>query len=306
MTRRLSPGMTLMLLVPPLLWAGNAVVGRLLVGHVPPLALNALRWLLAGALLLPMGWRVLQDGALLRTRWRYFALLGLVGVGSYNAFQYLALQTSTPLNITLIAASMPVWMMVVGRLFYGTKVGGRQVLGAVLSLAGVLLVLSRGSWAALAAINLVVGDLLMLLAVLSWSVYSWMLARPPATMRGEARPDWDWAETLLLQVAFGSLWGMAAAGAEQALHAAPIDWRWPTLAGIAYVAIGPSIMAYYCWGKGVAAVGPAVAAFFANLTPVFAAMLSALLLGQAPQWFHVAAFALIVAGIIVTARTGSG
>jgi drug/metabolite transporter (DMT)-like permease len=69
-----------------------------------------------------------------------------------------------------------------------------------------------------------------------------------------------------------------------------------------YVAVGPSLIAYRCWGMGVAAVGPAVAAFFSNLTPVFAALLSAALLGEWPQWFHGAAFVLIVAGIAVSSR----
>ncbi len=101
---------------------------------------------------------------------------------------------------------------------------------------------------------------------------------------------------------FGSIWGTAAAGIEAVAIPASIDWSPLVLAAIAYVATGPSILAYYCWGKGVSAVGPATAAFFANLTPVFAAVMSALLLGQPPQWFHIAAFALIAAGIVVTSR----
>ncbi len=306
MTSRLTPQMALLLAVPPLMWAGNAVVGRLLVGHVPPLALNTLRWSVAGMLLLPLGWRMLRDFQLIRQRWRYFALLGFTGVGSYNAFQYMALQTSTPLNTTLIAASSPVWMLGIGALVYGVRAGGRQIVGAAFSLTGVVFVLSRGKLSALAEINLVAGDVLMLVAVISWASYSWLLARPPTSMRGEARPSWNWAEFLLIQVMFGSVWGAAAAGIEAVVLPAEIDWGFPVLAAIAYVAIGPSIIAYYCWGKGVMAVGPATAAFFANLTPVFAALMSALLLGQSPQWFHLVAFALIAAGIVVTARPAAG
>ncbi|MEO8280081.1 MAG: DMT family transporter [Ideonella sp.] len=306
MSTRLTPGMAMLLALPPLMWAGNAVVGRLLVGHVPPLALNALRWTMAGLLLLPLGWRVLRNTRPICERWKYFALLGLTGVGSYNALQYMALHTSTPLNTTLIAASSPVWMLAIGWLVYGVRTGAREIAGAAFSLAGVMLVLSRGKLSALAEINLVIGDLLMLLAVFSWAAYSWMLARPPASMRGAARPSWNWAESLLIQVIFGSAWGIAAAGVEAAVQPAAIDWGWPVFAAIAFVAIGPSIVGYYCWGKGVLAVGPSIAAFFANLTPVFAALMSALLLGQPPQWFHVAAFVLIAAGIVVTAKRTTG
>src|SRR5262245_13911080 len=92
----------LLLMLPPLLWAGNATLGRMSVGSISPLLLNSLRWLLAFAILLPLGHRILRADSPLWRRASYFLLLGLLGVGSYNAFQYLALQTSTPINVTLI------------------------------------------------------------------------------------------------------------------------------------------------------------------------------------------------------------
>ncbi len=302
MTDRVTPKIALLLSVPPLMWAGNAVVGRLMVGQVPPLTLNALRWTLALLLILPLGWRALRQPQAIGQRFKHLATLGLVGVGSYNALQYMAVQTSTPLNITLLAASSPVWMLVVGALFYGERPRAAQVLGAVLSLAGVAFVLSRGSLQVLASVNLVAGDLLMLLAIASWAVYSWMLARPPASMQGAQRPAWNWADFLLVQMLFGLSWATLAAGAEQALNPAPVQWSAGVAAALVFVAIGPSIIAYYCWGRGVAAAGPATAAFFGNLTPLFAALLSAALLGEAPHWYHGAAFALICAGIVVTSR----
>ncbi|MFZ5549378.1 MAG: DMT family transporter [Pseudomonadota bacterium] len=299
----LTPRLALLLTLPPLMWAGNAVVGRLAVGAVPPLALNFARWALAFALLWPLARRVFTDRAAIAARWPYLALLGLLGMGSYNALQYLALHSSTPLNVTLIAASSPVWMLGFGALLYGAHPTRRELLGAALSLLGVLFVIARGEPARLAELQFVPGDLLMLLAIITWALYSWLLARPPASMQGEARPGWGWAEFLLLQIGFGLLWSGGMAGAE-AVMAEDARWHWsPTvLAILAYVAIGPSLVAYRCWGLGVSTVGPAIAAFFANLTPVFAAMLSAALLGEAPRWYHGVAFALIVGGIWLSAR----
>ena len=115
---------------------------------------------------------------------------------------------------------------------------------------------------------------------------------------------WGWAGLLLVQMLFGLLAAGAAAAGEAALTPpAPIDWSnaW-VLAALLFVAVGPSIVAYRCWGLGVALGGPALAAFFANLTPLFAALLSALLLGETPRGYHALAFALIVAGIAVSAR----
>ena len=160
----------LLLTVPPLMWAGNAVVGRLMVGQVPPLLLNALRWVLAALILLPFGWSLLATPARRRElleRWRPLAMLGLLGVGCYNALQYLALTTSTPLNVTLIAASSPVCMMLIGAVGYGTHPTRRELIGAALSIAGVLLVLVRGDALALTSLRFVPGDLMMLAAVLS-------------------------------------------------------------------------------------------------------------------------------------------
>ena len=103
-----------------------------------------------------------------------------------------------------------------------------------------------------------------------------------------------------MQTLFGVFALALAAGGEAAVGTAPIRWNGWVVAALAYVAIGPSVLAYRCWGLGVASGGPALAAFFSNLTPVFAALLSALLLGETPHWYHAAAFALIVAGIVVS------
>ena len=302
---KLTPRLALLLTVPPLLWAGNALVGRMLAPTMPPLLLNALRWWGALAVLVVLGWRVLGSAerrAELRERWREMALLGLFGVGIYNALQYLALQTSTPINVTLIASSTPVWMLIVGGLFYGEKPRPMQWLGALLSFSGVLLVLARGEPARIADLRLVAGDVWMLLAALSWAIYSWRLARPGPMLRAPHRPDWNWAEFLLGQALFGTVWASAFALGEQAVGASAPQWT-PTLAAaLVFLALGPSLLAYRCWHLGVTAVGPALAGFFSNLTPLFAALFSAALLGQPPQPYHGAAFALIVAGILVSNR----
>jgi drug/metabolite transporter (DMT)-like permease len=142
----------------------------------------------------------------------------------------------------------------------------------------------------------------MLLASLSWALYSWQLARPHPLLAGEQRPAWNWAEFLLVQTLFGLVWASAAAGAEFAAGARMAEPSLLLVGAVLFVALGPSILAYRCWGLGVAAVGPALASFFANLTPLFAALLSALWLGEPPQPYHGLAFVLIVAGIAVSAR----
>lgn len=294
-----TPRHAWLLALPPLFWAGNAVVGRMMVGQVPPFTLNFLRWCVVALLLLPLGWRAFTPWSRIAQRWRYLLVTGGLAVGVYNSLQYLALVTSSPLNVTLVAASMPVWMLGVGSLFYGKHPSAREVAGALLGLAGVAVVIGRGSLAALAGVHLVAGDLYMVGALVGWAFYSWILVFPPEHMKREQAPGWTWAELLLLQTLFGLAVSAVAAGGEQLAGAAPIQWKWSLIAVLLYVALFASIAAVRCWNLGVAASGPALAAFFLNLTPLFAALLSALLLGETPMAYHGLAFVLIAVGIAV-------
>jgi drug/metabolite transporter (DMT)-like permease len=235
------------------LWAGNAVVGRLMTTHIPPITFNFVRWVVAFALLLPLAAWVVRRGSPLWTHWRRMALLGLLGMGSYNALQYMALKTSTPLNVTLVGASMPIFMLGLGRLFYGAQIARQQWWGVLLSTTGVLTVLTRGDLNQLLSLRLVPGDVLMLLATATWAWYSWLLIRPPADRPDPPELRSQWAPWLMAQVVPGLMWSGLFTGVEWAvapgLH---IEWGWPLLAALAYVAIGPSLLAYFCWGTGVA------------------------------------------------------
>jgi drug/metabolite transporter (DMT)-like permease len=123
-------------------------------------------------------------------------------------------------------------------------------------------------------------------------------------MTGVARPEWDWAEFLLVQCIFGVAWAVAAAITGDLLAPPPAtQWSWPILLAILFMALGPSIVAYRLWALAVQETGPAVAAIFYNLTPLFAALLSAALIGEWPKLYHGLAFALIVAGITVSSRS---
>ena len=298
MNSRLSPSTALLLTLPPLLWAGNAVVGRLVHAWVPPMTLNLLRWAIALLILLPLAGWIFRPSSGLWAAWRRFALLGLLGVGLYNSLQYLALQSSSPINVTLVASSMPVWMLLVGWLFFGAKIGRRQLIGALSSIAGVLLVLCRGEWRRFLALHLVPGDVFMIAATIAFSFYSWMLTRPkvPANIRG------DWAAFLLAQIAFGVVWSGAFTAIEWTIGDPHIVWSWSLAAALLYIAFGPAVIAYRCWGAGVERAGPTIAGFFNNLTPLFAATMSSAFLGELPHLYHAAAFALIVGGIVFSSR----
>lgn len=302
-------GTFLLLLLPPLFWAGNVVVGRLMVGTVPPLTLNLLRWMLAFVLLLPLAYWVVRPGGPVWAYWRRFMLLGLLGVGSYNGLQYMSLLTSSPINVTLVASMTPVVILVIGRLFYRVPISRGESIGAGLSIVGVLVVLARGDWGRLLELQPVPGDLFMVLASLVWAIYSWLLARPRAGSEPEGIRG-QWAAFLMAQMLFGVGWAGVFAAAEWALWpsiapesaALHVDWGWPLLFAVVYVAVGPAILAYRAWGAAVARVGPALAAVVVNLTPLFAALLSVTFLGDSLEFYHVLGFVLTMLGIWLSSR----
>jgi drug/metabolite transporter (DMT)-like permease len=298
MNQRLDLRTALLLTVAPILWAANAVVGRLVAPLVPPLTLNFLRWVIAFLILLPFAWRLLRADSPLWQRLPRFAVLGLLGVGCYNALQYLAVKTSTPINVTLVGASTPAFTLALGAAFFHQRITQRQVAGAVLSVAGVLTVLARGELAHLAQVHFVIGDLYMLLATASWALYSWLLTRPddPQEIRS------SWAALLMAQMVPGLVWSGLFAATEAVVSAQAIQWGLPLAAALAFIAIGPALVAYRCWGLGVQRVGPNIAGFFSNLAPLFAAMFSAAFLGEPPHLYHAVAFVLIVGGIVVSSR----
>lgn len=298
MNQKLTPSTAMLLIIPPLLWAGNAVVGRMVSELIPPITLNFFRWAIALVILLPFGFSIFRKGSGLWESRKRFALLGLLGIGLYNALQYMALHTSTPINVTLVGASMPVWMLLVGTLFFKTKVAGKQVVGAVLSVAGVLIVLGHGDWRQLLALQFVIGDLFMVVASIVWAFYSWLLIQSTDT---EALRR-SWATFLLAQISFGVVWSGALAAGEWALTDSQIQWGWPLAAALVYVVVGPAIIAFRCWGLGVQRAGPSTAGFFNNLTPLFAALMSSAFLREMPHGYHAAAFALIVGGIVLSSR----
>ena len=292
---RLDGATAALLTLPPLFWAGNAVVARMIVGEVPPVALSLARWVIALALLLPFAWQAaLRHRAVLARHWRILLAIGPLGVGAYNTLQYIALQTSTPLATSLIASSSPVFILALGALVFGERTRSAQWLGAALSVGGVLLVMARGDPANLAQLAFVPGDLIMLVANLTWTLYTWLLRRH--------RPDLPFAPLLLVQVAIGVVAIAPFAALEALLSPARIQCSGGAAAAMLYMAVFPSLAAYWCWDLGIRRVGAVIPVYFANLTPVFAAVLSMWLLDDAPRIYHVAALALIIGGIHLASR----
>lgn len=293
----LSPSTLLFLVLPPLLWASNAIVGRLAAGAIPPITLNFLRWVVAILVLLPFVWhRLRQDWPLARKAWVVLAATGFLSTTTYNALQYFALTTSSPINVALITASGPIFTLLMGWLFFQATISRAATLGAVVSLVGVAWVLLRGELLNATRIDFVSGDLFMLLAIALWSLYTWLLRGRPAEMSGYS--------VLTMQMAWGLLFAVPMVLAEWFLGGySAIAWSPKIYSMILFVALGPALLAYLCYQQAVLRTGSQLPMFFLNLTPVFAALMAVVLLGEFPELYHVVGLVLIVAGIVLANPT---
>lgn len=292
----MSPSTLAFLLLPPLFWASNAIIGRVAAGQIPPITLNFLRWVVALAILLPFVLiHIKKDWRVAKKHWILFAVTGFLGTTCYNALQYLALTTSGPINVALITAASPITTLLIGRAFFQAPISRAAAIGAVVSMLGVAWVLIRGDLGNISSITFVAGDLYMLLAGTLWSLYTWLLRGRPQEMSA--------LSVLTAQIIWGILLAIPMVLAETVWgHYAPIDWT-PAVAGIVlYVAIFPALLSYLCFQQAVARTGSLLPMFFVNLTPVFAAIMSVVLLKEFPHLYHVIGLVLIVLGIWLAYR----
>ncbi|ENO87908.1 DMT family transporter [Thauera linaloolentis] len=291
---RLDANPYLLLTLTALFWSGNMVMGRGIRADVPPIALAFWRWMIALALLAPLALPHLgSQWRRLRASWPTIIVLGLLGVGGYNTFAYLALQHTTATSATLLNSFIPIATIAFGFLFYGKRLSRAEALGVAVSLLGVATIVSRGSLDTLLGLTLNTGDLWMLAAVTVWGLYTVGLQKRP-----------EGIDPMLMLAAFTvvGLLALTPAYAWELSTGRHINLNLASVGGILYTGIFPGFLGYVFYNAGVAAVGPARGSLFIHLMPVFATILAAIFLDERPQWYHFAGIALVFAGIFLTTR----
>jgi drug/metabolite transporter (DMT)-like permease len=283
----------LFLTLTTLFWAGNAIAGRIAVGEVSPMLLVTLRWFGTVALLLVIGGAQMRRGwPELRRRLPYLAAMGVVGLTGFNALFYLAAHKTTAINIGILQGAMPVLVLLGSAVLFGTRLGATQLAGVAITIVGVVLVVSRGELAVLAALGFNRGDLFLLIASLFYASYALGL---------RVRPQVSPVSVLTV---------MSAAAAIATLPLVAVEATtgrlfWPTVDGwgvVAYVTVFPSVLSQLFFIKGVGLIGPARAGLFINLVPVFAAIMAVAILDEAFRWYHLGGLALVLSGIWLAER----
>jgi drug/metabolite transporter (DMT)-like permease len=281
-----------------LLWAGNWVIGRALRDAFDPVSLNFWRWVIAVVVLAPFALPGLAaKRAVIRRHAAILALLAVLSVSIFQSLVYLGLQSTTAVNAVLINCAGPLFILLFAWLIDGERASLRQLAGFLVSVAGILVILSRGEPARLALLEFHSGDAWIVLAIAIWGAYSVLLKRRPPELGG--------LHFLFVISAAGVLF-LAPVFAFQALQAPPRLPTLPEALAVLYVGLAASVAAYLFWNRGTAIVGANAAGFTLYLLPTFGTVLAIAFLGETFGAFHAVGTATIVAGIVLaTFRRGA-
>ena len=276
------------------MWGGNWVTGRALRDAFDPVTLNFWRWVVALVALAPFAIPHLAGkGAVIRANLGILALLAFLGVALFQAMVYLGLRTTTAINAVLLNSSLPLFILLCSWVLEREKATRKQLLGLLISVTGIVVIMTRGEPANLLHLELHAGDAWILLAMPVWGLYSVLLKRAPRELRGVV--------FLFVISVLGTAMLVPFYGLQLLLAPLPR----PTaleVAGVLYVGLAASVIAFILWNKGVLAVGANAAGVTLHLLPAFGTILAITFLGERFALFHAVGIATILAGVILATR----
>lgn len=283
----------LLLVIAALCWSGNHIVGRAMGGHVPPLTVSAIRWLIPALLIWP--WvhpHLKRDWPAIRAHWKIMLWLGLTGGALFTALQYVGLQYTAALNVSVFNSLVPVLIVATGAALFRDRVSLRQIGGIALSSLGVMAIIAHGRFETLLNLGFNWGDLIILFNMIVFSVYAACLRQLP-----RIHP----LSFLFLLAAISTVTTLPFAVWE-AMSGYTLQLNLLTIGSIAYVSIFPSLVAFAAWNRGVELIGANRSGPFLHLVPVCTALVGGAVLGEHLAAYHVAGFVLIIAGVWLAAK----
>jgi drug/metabolite transporter (DMT)-like permease len=283
----------LLLSITALCWAGNAIVGRLAAGHIPPVTLSFLRWSMAFLIILPFAWKhLVRDWGAIRGRLGTMVILSVTGISAFNTMQYWALEHTQALNTLLLQSAAPLFVAIWSLLLLGIRLTLAQAGGLAVSLAGVLVILLQGDLTTLKNIEFNIGDIIFITALAIFGLYSTLSFKRPQ-IHGLSFVGFTFGCGAAALIPL-FIWELMTRPLMQLDSA--------NLLTLFYVAVFPSTVAYLCFNRGVHLIGANRAAAFFHVVPMFGAAMAIVFLGEHPRLFHVIGFALVLAGVFLASR----
>jgi drug/metabolite transporter (DMT)-like permease len=285
------PSAYLWLFLPIVFWSSNFILGKALVGKVPPWTLNAGRFVVATLILLPV--IIYRREWPPKRLWLRLILMSLTGITAFNAVLYTGLRYTSAINATLVNATTPVTTTLIAHFLIREEITRRRVVGIALSFIGIASIVSRGSLGALFALNFNIGDLIVFCATSLWSFYI-VSAKP---LMRELSPFVLTALTTVI----GTLFVIPIAALELSLTGADLLHR-DVIAAILYLGIFPSFLSFFLWNRSIRVFGPSRASLAYNTLPLSAVILAGIFLGETLKLYQIVGGAIIIAGVIIGTR----
>lgn len=275
-----------------LIWSGNFIIARGVIKDIPPVTLSFYRWLCATIILLPFAWKyITAEFVFLKQRPLYFLLTAVTGVSMFNTFVYIAGHYSTAINMALLGTcTSPILSVIFARIFLKEKITILRILGMMVCIAGILLLLSKGSWQTLFHFRFTEGDWWVLAAALTFAIYNTAVKKKPAAMS---------PVNFLFTVFLIGAVVLVPFYIHELNTAGGFTINLTSVGSIVYLGLGASVICFLIWNKTIGILGSGRTALFGNLIPVFSSLEAVILLHEKISVIHIVSFILVVAGLVI-------
>jgi len=282
----------LLLILAVLFWSGNFIVGRGIHNEIPPMTLAFWRWAIALLIILPFSLRpILRQKDLIWRNLKILTFLAILSVTNFSMFIYMALKSSTVTNAVLINSMIPIFIVIVSWMGFKERITLRQAVGIVISLTGLMFIITKGNLSTLIAVRFGKGDMWTISAGISWALYSALLRKCPVELDSLS----FLAATIIIGIFFifpFYIWEIGTGKTMNFTHA--------SIGSIIYVALFASVLAYTFWNKAIQIIGANKTGVFIHLMPVFSIILAMIFLDEKLRGYHIKGTILIFSGIFLT------
>ena len=260
--------------------------------EIPPLTLNAFRWISVWLILIPFTYNeIFSNLPIIKKNWLAISFMGVITISTFNSVVYFALNYTQIINAVLVLAAIPAATIMLSSLMKIEKTNIFQLLGLFLSIIGIGSIISNGKIQKFISLTFNKGDMWMLVCVLAWALYSTLLKK--------YKFKFSQFSLIQLMVSAGVIFLIPQFFYEQSIGL-EVNFNKPFFLILFYVVIFPAIAAYYCWQKGIEIIGPNRASMFIQLMPLFSAVMAIIIFNERFELYHFVGAAFIVTGIYLS------
>ena len=275
-----------------IIWSGNFIIARGVYKQIPPISLAFYRWSLASVIIFFLGYKkFIAEKSFVIANQKYFFWVSLLGITLFNTFIYVAGHTTSAINLALIGTtSSPVFVIIISAVFLKETITPLRIVGLLFCIAGVIVLLSKGSISTLLAFRFTAGDVWILLSGFVFSFYTILVKRKPADIS---------VVTFLFVVFIGGTLLLVPFFIIEKIVMLPVIWNGNLVGSILYLGIGASVIGFLCWNSAIARIGSVRTALFGNLIPIFSTLEAVWLLGENITMIHIISGLLVITGLVL-------